>query len=46
MGIRYFLVKPDVKIINGNELEIGYNTLGPILNLQMDFISDNKKSVN
>jgi len=43
--IKNSFLKPKIKILNGNELEIGFNTLGPIMNLQLAFLSDNMKAL-
>jgi len=39
--IREKLKKPILKIISDNQVEIGYTTLGPILNINFAFLSEN-----
>jgi len=41
--IRNIFLKPKLIINSHEELEIGYTTFGPILNLQLSFLAENKK---
>lgn len=43
--LRNWLVKPSIEIISDNEIEIGYTTYGPILNIHLAFLSRRKKSL-
>lgn len=43
--IRNFIIKPRISIITDNVLEIGFTTLGPIINTRLAFIADNKKAL-
>lgn len=39
------VIKPSLEIISDNEIELGYTTLGPIFNLHLAFIVENKKAL-
>ncbi len=43
--IRNIMIKPKLKIIPENQLEIGYTTFGPIINTRIAFVSENKKAL-
>jgi hypothetical protein len=43
--VRNLLIKPKLKIIPENQLEIGYTTYGPIINTKIAFVSEDKKSL-
>lgn len=43
--IREKLKKPKLKIIPDNQIEIGYTTLGPIFNINLAFLSEDKSSL-
>jgi len=43
--IRYYLSKPEIRIITQNVVELGFTTLGPIFNLRMAFSVKNKDLV-
>lgn len=43
--IRNLLIKPNVKIIPENRLEIGYTTFGPIINTCLAIVAENKKAL-
>lgn len=43
--IRNKVIKPEISVITETELEVGYSTLGPIINTRLAFICDNKKAL-
>jgi len=43
--IKNQLIKPILKIIPGNQLEIGYTTFGPIINSNFAIVAENKKAL-
>jgi hypothetical protein len=43
--VREKLKKPKLKIIPDKQIEIGYTTLGPIFNINLAFLSENKSSL-
>ena len=44
LGIKIF-TKTSITIINHKEIEIGYNTLGPIINFNLAFLAENEKAL-
>lgn len=43
--IRNSMVKPNLTIISHKELEVGYTTFGPILNISLAFLAEKKKAL-
>lgn len=43
--IKNQLIKPVLKIIPENQLEIGYSTFGPIINTSLAIVAENKKAL-
>lgn len=43
--IRNLLAKPKLTIISDKELEIGYTSFGPILNVRLAFLAEDKKAL-
>jgi hypothetical protein len=43
--IRNLLAKPNLTIISDKELEIGFTSSGPILNVRLAFLAENKKAL-
>ena len=43
--VRDMIKKPKLTIIPDNQIEIGFNTLGPIFNINLAFLSDNKSAL-
>jgi len=41
--MRNYFSKPKLTIISGRSIEIGYTSLGPILNVDLAFLAENKK---
>ena len=39
------IIKPKLIIITHNVIEIGYTTFGPIVNINMSFLSENKEAL-
>jgi hypothetical protein len=43
--IKNLIIKPKIKIIPGNQLEIGFTTFGPIINTNLALVAENKKAL-
>jgi hypothetical protein len=43
--VKNWLAKPKLTIISDKELEIGYTSFGPILNVSLAFLSEDKKAL-
>lgn len=43
--IKEYYTKPKLTIITGNQIEIGFTSFGPIINLGIAFLSETKKSI-
>lgn len=42
---RDYLKKPKITMVSGKQFDVGYTFLGPILNMRIAFISENKKAI-
>lgn len=44
-GIKEYLKKPKITIVSGKYLDVGFTTFGPIINMSLAFLSENKKAL-
>lgn len=45
MWIRNFFIKPKLTVVPGSQIEIGFTTFGPIINLSLTDLSVSKKTL-
>ena len=43
--IKEYFTKPKLTIVSGNQIEIGYTSFGPIINLSLAILSEKKKAI-
>jgi hypothetical protein len=43
--IKDYLKKPKLTIVSGKEFDVGFTTFGPIINMSLAFLSENKKAL-
>ena len=43
--IKEYFIKPKLTVVSGNQIEIGFTSFGPIINLSLAYLSENKKAL-